>query len=119
MTSTQNRIDRIMFLPTPSRTIACSSSASADSSSAAARYALGSHGYRQAKVSCPENLMERSTRRSSRVRSYQGCSCRVANDSYDAPNVLRSQFYLVVSRELARGDAQGTLLQHLWETHCS
>ena len=41
MTSTQNRMDRTMFLPTPSLTIARSSSTRASGSAVSSRYAFG------------------------------------------------------------------------------
>src|SRR5262249_16022433 len=55
--STQNRIDRTMFFPTPSSTIAWSSLAKILGSTLIACSAFGIHAYLQAKDSCPENLI--------------------------------------------------------------
>jgi hypothetical protein len=52
--SAQKRMARTMFLPTPSRTIAVSSSVKRAGFSRRLRTAFGSHVYRQGKVSCPE-----------------------------------------------------------------
>ena len=54
VTKPQWRIDDTMFLPTPSLTIASSASNACGFPSAAST-AFFSHGYRNGKVSCPEN----------------------------------------------------------------